>query len=56
LIDDDFRIDFELSLFVSNMKGKFVVVWFFFLLKEIWRKKTHSTLSLMLTPRFKSLV
>jgi len=57
LIDDDFRIAFEWSLFASNIKREVCGVLDSFLSfqKKIEEKKPHNMLSLMLDPRFKSL-
>jgi hypothetical protein len=56
LIDDDFRIAFELSLFASNIRREVCGVLDFFLsfLRKFEEKKAHNMLSLMLDPKFKS--
>jgi hypothetical protein len=53
----DTNVDFELSCLVSNIKKEVVGgFWYFnFLLKEIWRKKSHIMFSLMLDLKFKTL-
>ncbi len=57
LVNDDFGITFELSLFTSNIKREVCGVWdsFFSLQRKFEEKKTHDMLSLMLDPRFKNL-
>jgi hypothetical protein len=57
LIDDDFGIPFELSLFVSNIRKEVCGVWDSFLsfLRKFEKRKVHNMLSLMLDPRFKNL-
>jgi hypothetical protein len=56
LIDDDYRITFELSLFASNIKRKVCGVLDYFLsfLRKIEERKAHNMLSLMLDPKFKN--
>jgi hypothetical protein len=57
LINDDFGITFELSLFASNIKKEVCGVWDSFLsfLRKFEKRKAHNMLSLMLDPRFKNL-
>ncbi len=49
LINDDFRVVLELTLFISNIKREICGVFksFFSLEKYIWWKKNHNMLSLM---------
>jgi len=56
LIDDDFGIAFELSLFTSNIRRKVCVVLDSFLsyFKKIEKKKVHNILYLMIDSKFKS--
>jgi hypothetical protein len=56
LIDDDFGIAFELSLFASNIRREVscVLDYFIFLKRKIEKRKTHN-MFLMLYPNFKSL-
>jgi hypothetical protein len=57
LVDDDFVVFLELSLFASNIKRKECGVFDCFLsfLNKHEANKTHNMLSLMLDPKFKSL-
>jgi hypothetical protein len=57
LIDDDFGIAFELSLFTSNIKRQVCVVLDSFLpyLRKFGKRKTHNILYLMIDSRFKNL-
>ncbi len=56
LINDDFEITFELSLFTSNIKREVCVVLDSFLsyFKKIEKKEAHNILYLMIDSRFKS--
>jgi hypothetical protein len=56
LIDDDFGIVFEFSLFTSNIKREICGVLdpFLFLKRRFEERKAHN-MSLMLNPRFKTL-
>lgn len=56
LIDHDFRIDFELFLFTTNIKKEICsVLESFFPFKRIFEeKKFHNMLCLMLDSRFKN--
>jgi hypothetical protein len=56
LIDDDFGIAFELSLFASNIKRKVCgVLDFFLFFKRRFEKRKAHNMSLMLNLRFKNL-
>ncbi len=57
LINDDFVMFLELSLFASNIKREVCGVFDGFLsfLNKYEANKTHNMLSLMLNPKFKNL-
>jgi len=57
LIDDDFIVGHELSLFLSNIRREVcgILDGFFSFFNKYERNKTHNMLSLMLDPRFKSM-
>jgi hypothetical protein len=57
LIDDDYGIAFELSLFVTNIKKKVcdVLEWFLPFKRKFEKKKSPNMLCLILNPIFKSL-
>jgi hypothetical protein len=47
-------VTLELWIFACNIRKKTSGI--FFILKEIWKKKTHNILFLMLDTKFKSLL
>ncbi len=57
LINDDFVVALELSLFASNIFKKIhgALNGFLSFFKKYEKNKAHNMLSLMLNPRFKSL-
>jgi len=57
LVDDDYGLDIELGIFAKNMEEVIGVINSFLSFLTIYDEKiTHNMLTLMLDPRFKSLI
>jgi hypothetical protein len=56
-MEDESNLANELTLLSSNIKKQVYGVsdFFYFVPNEIWRKKTHNMISLMLDPRLKNI-